>query len=118
MIATIRSALVLATLLSIGSLFVPSAAAVPGRWLGPDGKPLPFASEGEILEYLRSARVVATERLDAGINRPVKLTLERDSITVHAIFRTVDRVLSDGRISRFSMLANLPMGVDSPCRRF
>ena len=41
--------------------------------------------------------MIGTERLDIGINRPVKLTLEQDGIRAHAIFRTVNRVLKDGQ---------------------
>jgi hypothetical protein len=77
-----------------------STAATQPTWLGADGVRLPFASEEEILDYLRNAAVVDTERIDTGINRPVKLTLEKNGIKAHAIFRTVDRLLVDGRTSR------------------
>lgn len=50
-----------------------------------------LASEVAILEYLRQAPVIASERLGEGINRPLKLTLERDGVRRHAIFRTVEQ---------------------------
>ena len=60
------------------------------RWLGAEGEPLALASNEEILDFLRYARVVEKKRLSSGINRPLKMTLERDGIRAHAIFRTVD----------------------------
>jgi len=74
----------------------PNSVASP-LWLAANGEPLPFASEDEILDYLRSARIVDWKRIDAGINRPYKMTLERNGITAHAVFRTVDRVLNRSR---------------------
>ncbi|MEE8367370.1 MAG: hypothetical protein V3S30_03555 [Thermoanaerobaculia bacterium] len=74
----------------------PNSVASP-LWLDANGEPLPFASEDEILDYLRSARIVDRKRIDAGINRPYKMTLERNGITAHAVFRTVDRVLNKSR---------------------
>ncbi|RMH17189.1 MAG: hypothetical protein D6696_16345 [Acidobacteria bacterium] len=83
-----------AALLAAVSLLVlggGAAAQNDGPWLGEDGKPLPFAGAGELLDFLRTAPVVASKVLTDGINRPRKLTLERDGVRVHAIFRTVDK---------------------------
>jgi hypothetical protein len=61
----------------------------PGHvWLGPDGKPLPFRTDGEVLEFLRDGRVVGREKAPGGINRPDVLLLERDGVRARAIFRT------------------------------
>ncbi len=59
-------------------------------WLGPDGDPLPFASDQEAESFLREARVVSSAVLGSGTSRPRRLVLERDGVTARAIFRTVD----------------------------
>ena len=73
----------------------PPPAAKPGEtpapvWLGPDGQPLPFTSEEEVLEFLRTAKVVSMEEVGEGITRPKKVVLEKDGIRMHAIFRDVN----------------------------
>jgi hypothetical protein len=60
------------------------------RWTDPDGKPLPFASDAELLEFLRTAEVKSKERLSSGVTFPTKLLLEKDGVRAHAIFRDVD----------------------------
>ena len=55
-----------------------------------DGEPLPFADEDDIVEFLRTARVVDREEIPTGVNRPTKLLLQLDSTRAHAVFRTVD----------------------------
>lgn len=69
--------------------------AAAGGWLDAEGRPLPL-SEAEILDFLRTAEVVASRELTEGINRPLKVTLEQDGVRVHAIFRTVDEERRDG----------------------
>ncbi|MDA2930409.1 hypothetical protein MYX84_10760 [Acidobacteria bacterium AH-259-O06] len=58
-------------------------------WLGLDGKALPFRNDGEVLEFLRTAQVVSWERVREGINRILKVRLEKDGIQTHAAFRDV-----------------------------
>jgi hypothetical protein len=64
--------------------------AAEGPWLGPDDQPLPFRSAESLLDFLTTAPVVETKNLSGGINKPVRLTLERDGIRARAIFRNVD----------------------------
>ncbi len=71
-----------------------SSSQTGTRWLGADRAPLPFTSHDEVLEFLHIARVVSSETLSTGINRPEKLLLERNGVQAHAIFRTVDRDLT------------------------
>jgi len=67
------------------------AVSSPARhWLGRDGEPLPFASDGEAEVFLREARVVSSTVLGSGTSRPRRLVLELDGVTARAIFRTVD----------------------------
>jgi hypothetical protein len=66
-----------------------SQPKTPWRWLGADGKPLPFRGPEELEDFLRTAEMVSHETIDAGINRPTKMLLERDGVRAHAVFRTV-----------------------------
>lgn len=59
-------------------------------WLDPEGAPLPFGSDDELMEFLRTASVVSQTTIQTGINRPKKLLLEKDGIRAHAIFRFVE----------------------------
>jgi hypothetical protein len=68
------------------------------RFLGPDGTVLPFESHDEILDFLKTARIVSDEPVPVGTTRPRKLVLERDGVRVRAILRQVDRV---ERMARF-----------------
>jgi hypothetical protein len=60
------------------------------NWLGPDGKPLPFKNDVEILEFLRTADVVSMKTLSTGVTKPEKVLLEKDGIRMNAVFRDVD----------------------------
>jgi hypothetical protein len=60
------------------------------RWYGADGKELPFATEDEVVEFLATAPVVERKQVGRGIGGVLKLTLERDGVTAHAAFRSVD----------------------------
>ena len=80
------------------ALAAPAAAApqegVPaespaGVWIGQDGKPLPFQNHDEVLEYLRTAKVVHREPAPEGINKPDVLTLEANGVRARAILRQV-----------------------------
>jgi hypothetical protein len=57
--------------------------------MGPDGKPLPFGGPEELEDFLRTADVIDSETVPVGINRPLKVRLERDGIEANAVFRTV-----------------------------
>jgi hypothetical protein len=85
---------------AVGALALPVAGAgpavadpAPPVWLGPDGAPLPFESEDDVLEFLRTAEVVSRERTPDGITRPEQLLLEADGVRAHAIFRSFEREL-------------------------
>lgn len=65
------------------------------RPLGPDLQPLPFASDDEIVAFLKDATVIKRKVLSSGSTRPTKVLLEKDGVQANAIFRTVD--VSSGR---------------------
>lgn len=58
--------------------------------MGPDGQPLPFRSDEEVLEFLRSAKPGKAKETKKGITRPRKVVLEKNGIRAHAIFHTID----------------------------
>jgi hypothetical protein len=70
----------------------PATAPAPAasRWLDSDGKPLPFATDAELLEFLRTADVKSEKHLSTGINFPLKLALEKNGVRADAVFRDVD----------------------------
>ena len=52
--------------------------------------PLPFSSDGEAVDFLKTARVVSRERIRQGVNQPFKVLLEKDGQQAFAVFRDVD----------------------------
>lgn len=60
------------------------------RWLGKDGKPLPFTTPEELERFLETAEVVAVEGIPVGVTKPKKITLEKDGVRMHAVFRYLD----------------------------
>ena len=58
-------------------------------WQDPDGTLLPFQNDAEILEFLRSARIVSQKTVSVGVNGISKVLLEKDGVRVHAAFRKV-----------------------------
>lgn len=65
---------------------VPAASM---RWTDPEGKPLPFASDEELLVFLRDADVKSEKELSGGITFPRKVLLEKDGVRANAVFRDV-----------------------------
>lgn len=68
-------------------------AATPApafRWTDPDGKPLPFRSEDELLVFLRTADVKSQKHLSGGVTFPTKVLLEKDGVRADAVFRDVN----------------------------
>ncbi len=65
-------------------------SAPPRVWLDPDGNPLPFRSDAEVLEFLRTAKIIPMKKLKSGITKPLKVLLEKDGLRMHAIYHDVD----------------------------
>jgi hypothetical protein len=85
----------------------PSAAAAPPSsaniWIGPDGQPLPFKSDEEVLEFMRTAKIVSVRDIGQGITRPRKVLLEKDGVRMNTIVHDVDEErdmakMADGKI--------------------
>ncbi len=60
-------------------------------WVDPEGAPLPFGSDDELMEFLRTASVVSQATTGTGINNAQKLLLEKDGVQAHACFREVEK---------------------------
>ncbi len=59
-------------------------------WLGPDGNPLPFKTDEEVMEFMRTARVVSMREIGAGITKPEVCMLEKEGIQMRAQFQSHD----------------------------
>jgi len=60
-------------------------------FLDADGHPLPFQSDEEIEEFLRTADVVSKKRIPVGVSDPWKLLMAGGNIQLHASFKHIDQ---------------------------
>jgi hypothetical protein len=70
-------------------------------WRDPEGQPLPFQSDAEILEFLRTAAVKERKWTATGVAGSQKLLLEKDGTRAHACFRVVDIKKTNVTYNRF-----------------
>lgn len=68
----------------------PTEKALERTWLDADGKPLPFRTDDELIEFMRVAPIVRETTIAAGIMHSKKVLLEKDGIRIHSIFREAD----------------------------
>jgi hypothetical protein len=59
-------------------------------WIGSDGAPLPFDNDDQVLEFLRTAEIVAVEDIGTGKTRPRRVELESHGARARAIFHNVE----------------------------
>ncbi len=59
-------------------------------WLGPDGNPLPFKTDAEIVDFLRTADVVGDRGIPTGVTGPRRLMLEKNGVRAEAVWRQVN----------------------------
>jgi hypothetical protein len=89
---------VVALAIASAAVFTPLHAAEPlrseFRYTGPDGEQLPFRSDEEVLEFLRTAKIVSVKAIPVGVTMPRKVLLEKNGIRAHAVFRDV-RVIKE-----------------------
>ena len=69
---------------------VPVAAPISRIWISPSGDPLPFTTNTELEEFLRTAEVVKMEEIPIGVTDPRMVWLKKDGIEAKACFRDVD----------------------------
>jgi hypothetical protein len=60
-------------------------------FLDADGHPLPFQSDEEIEEFLRTAAVVSKKRIPVGVSDPWKLLMAGSNFRLHAAFKHIDK---------------------------
>jgi len=86
--------LLFAVLLSAALVFIAAGALATVQlqhaWLDPNGEPLPFTVEEEVLEFLATAEVVETVDELRGVTRPRKMLLDNGVLRMHAVFRDLD----------------------------
>jgi hypothetical protein len=68
----------------------PAAGPTPAVWLDPNGKPLPFQTDEQVIEYLSKARLVKVKGVATGITRIRRVLLEKDGLQANAAFRVLD----------------------------
>lgn len=108
-LAALTGALLFTGLLPAAAPELPAAqpsTAARRIWSGPEGLPLPFTSDEEVVEFLRTATVIDSEPIPVGVTAPRKLLLEQGGVRAHAVFRDVEIIeervrLTDGRFVMF-----------------
>ena len=83
----------------------PLAAERPARqdgesgpvWKGPDDKPLPFQSDEEILEFLRTAEIESVTDIELGVTNPRRVVLVKDGVRMRAALRDYDETFERQR---------------------
>jgi hypothetical protein len=78
----------------------------PRVLLGPDGAPLPFTSDQEILDFLSSAEIVEWAYVGEGVTRPRRIVLEKDGFRLRGIFHDVHTVKERVRLPSRGILLN------------
>ena len=109
---SLGSAVVLGTALFVAAVASTPLLAAPSQsaeiaspertFIGPDGEPLPFKNDAELMEFMLNARVVQETTIGSGINRSRKVMLEKDGVRANAIFREADRMQRDAHVGGIS----------------
>ncbi|MBT5874412.1 MAG: hypothetical protein HOH43_13420 [Candidatus Latescibacteria bacterium] len=73
-------------------------AVNPRIWWDAKGQPLPFRTDAEVMDFMRTADVVSIEDIGEGVTKPKKLLLEKDGIQMNAIYRYVSKTYTAGDI--------------------
>ena len=58
-----------------------------GRFLDPEGKPIPLQTDEEVMEFLRTARVISLTPIGRGVTGARQILLEKAGLRMVAIFR-------------------------------
>lgn len=60
-------------------------------FLDADGQPLPFQSDEEIAEFLKTAEVESMKKIPVGVSSPRKVLLVGQGVRANAVFKDIDR---------------------------
>jgi hypothetical protein len=66
-------------------------------WKDPDGNPLPFQSDEEVLEFLSTAEVESIDDIDLGVTNPRQVVLHKDGVRMRAALRDYDETFTERR---------------------
>jgi hypothetical protein len=66
-------------------------------WKDPDGKPLPFQSDEEIIEFLRTAEIESVRDIELGVTGPRRVTLQQGGVRMRAALRDYDETYVERR---------------------
>ena len=75
------------------------------EWKGPSDGYLPFSDSQQVVDFLHTAKLEATEKTEKGINRPLKMRLEKDGVEAQAVWRSVEEEGSDLRLANGRRIA-------------
>ncbi len=67
-------------------------------WKDPDGNPLPFQTDEEVIEFLRTAEIESIEDLQLGITNPRRVVLQKDGVRMKAALRDYDEIFTELRL--------------------
>ena len=81
---------------------IPSSGQSHRTWLDAAGNPSALHSDADIIDYLRSAKVLSSQKAGEGVSDARVLLLEKGGLRLHAIFRHLrqkrTKALPSGRI--------------------
>jgi hypothetical protein len=74
-------------------------------WIGPQGEDLPFETDTELMEFLRTAKVVSSQKVEGGTSKARKVLLEKNGIRLNAIFRNISiykhKIVFEGGLTKY-----------------
>jgi len=77
-----------------------SAANAPAAvWKSPDGEPLPFQSDAEIIDFMRTADIESVNDINLGVTKPRQVVLLKDGIRMRAALRDYDETFTERRFA-------------------
>ncbi len=81
---------------------IPRSGQSLRTWLDAAGKPSPLHSDADVMDYLRSAKVLSSRKAGEGVSGSRVLLLEKGGLRMHAIFRHLrqrrTKALPSGRL--------------------
>lgn len=76
-----------------------AGAPPPRRFIGPDGKQLPFRNDDDALAFLRTAAVTGSKTTRTGITAPKELLLQGNGTQARAVFRYGESEIRNSELS-------------------
>ncbi len=67
-------------------------------WKDPDGNPLPFQTDEEVLEFLRTAELGSIEDIGLGVTDPRSVILHKDGVHMKAALRDYEEIFEELRL--------------------